>query len=471
MHDTVPSGQVAPAPSLKRRIFRLPSRAKAGLIVILIAVIGTAAVLGTGYYQATGVSTDYQAARAKLTSDLGAAQGNGLTQAEIAPIAAQLAAIDSRRPALPSGIRLALDRSDIDALNQLDIQLKATQASVFQTASSDATSQLTAADAALAADKQIGVPDSDLGPLAKRLSDLKGAKASAQSIKDWRDVGTKATAVHDSLVKAGVTQQQENSAIQAAANALVQQTAGNLGAIQQAGTAALVLDRNDASIAAYEAKPGRFPRIDDLMALYNRTEFYAPKLGSGDIKEASYGTAAIQRYGGQVHNMLMTNLGPKHVIVSFQDQHVWAFENGNVVLQTPATTGVRGDTAYGTDFGPMKIVLRSHPWKMHSPFPPGSGHWYPDTVVQWTAFFTNSGEAFHDAAWQSDSTLGPGSQYSAWTRSHGCIHVPYSDAQWMFNWAVEGTPVDVYPGNGQPVAEQLSEMTTADQGIPKNPAG
>ena len=470
MHDTVQPGQVSPTPSLKRRIFRLPSRAKTGLVVILIAVIGTAAALGAGYYQASGVSTDYQGARAKLTSDLGAAQGHGLSQGEIAPIAAQLAVIDSRRPALPSGVRLALDRSDVDALNQLDSQLKATEATALQTASSDAASQLIAADTALAADKQIGVPDSDLGPLAQQLADLKGAKTSAQSIKDWRDVGAKATAVHDGLVKAGATQQQENTAIQAAATALVQQTAGNLGAIQQAGTAALVLDRNDASLAAYEAKPGRFPKINDLMALYNRIEFYAPKLSSGDINQVAYGTAAIQRYGGQVHTMLMSNLGPKHVIVSFQDQHVWAYENGNVVMQTPATTGVRGDTAYGTDFGPMKIVFRSHPWKMHSPWPPGSVHWYPDTVVQWTAFFTNSGESFHDASWQSDSTLGPGSQYNAWTRSHGCIHVPYSKAEWMFNWALEGTPVDVYPGNGQPVAEQLSEITTNDQGIPKNPA-
>ena len=36
----------------------------------------------------------------------------------------------------------------------------------------------------------------------------------------------------------------------------------------------------------------------------------------------------------------------------------------------------------------------------------------------------------------------------------------------MNGWATEGTPVDVVPGNGQPVAEQLSEMTTDSQGKP-----
>jgi len=149
---------------------------------------------------------------------------------------------------------------------------------------------------------------------------------------------------------------------------------------------------------------------------------------------------------------------------------VWAYENGNQVMDTPVTTGIRGDSAYGTDFGPMKILYRSHPFKFHSPWPQGSPYYYPDTTVQWTAFFTSSGEAFHDASWQPDSTLGPGSQFQSWTRSHGCIHLTYSQAQWMYVWAIEGTPVDVYPGDGTPVAQQLAQMTTDDQGNPLNPA-
>ena len=468
MHDITESGKGSTASPSKRRIFRLPGRTKVALVVLLIVALGTAALLGGGYYQASGVSSDYQAARTKLTADIGAAQTDGLSASEVAPYTSQLAAIDSRRPALPSGLRLSLDRSDIDAVNQLDLQLKATAASLLLAATADAGTQLGTANSALAQDKQIGVPDSDLGPLSQQLADLNTAKTSAHTLKDWRDIGTKAAAVQDGLVKVGATQQQENTAIQAAAAGLM--AGGNIGAVQQAGAAALTSGRNDASLAAYEAKPGRFPKINDLMALYNRIEFYAPKLSSGDINQVAYGTAAVQRYGGQVHTMLMSNLGPKHVIVSFQDQHVWAYENGNLVMENAVTTGIRGDTAYGTDFGPMKILFRSHPWKMHSPWPPGSVHWYPDTVVQWTAFFTNSGESFHDASWQSDSTLGPGSQNNPSFRSHGCIHVPFSKAEWMFNWALEGTPVDVYPGNGQPVAEQLSEITTNDQGVPLNPA-
>ncbi|MFY9614019.1 MAG: L,D-transpeptidase [Candidatus Dormiibacterota bacterium] len=472
MHDTLQPGAVSPTASTPgRRLFRLPGRAKAALVILLILAVGSAVVLGGGYYQASGVSSDYQAARARLTSDIGAAQADGMTAAEITSFTSQLTQVDSRRPSLPSGMRLSLDRSDIDALNQLDAQLKTSQATILLAATEEATTNLASANSALSKDKDLGVPDTELAPLTQQLNDLNGAKGSAKSIKDWRDIGAKAATVQDSLAKTGATQQQENTAIQAAASSLITANGSDAGKIAALGNAALTQGRNDASVAAYEAKPGRFPKIDEVMSNYNRIEYYAPKLGGGDVNQVATATAAIQRYGGNVHNLLMANLGPKHVIVSWTDQHVWAYENGNLVMENAVTTGVRGVTAYGTDFGPMKILFRSHPWKMHSPWPRGSQFWYPDTVVQWTAFFTNSGESFHDASWQSDSTLGPGSQNVAAYRSHGCIHIPYAKAQWMFNWAVEGTPVDVYPGNGQPVAEQLSEMTTDDQGTPLNPAG
>jgi lipoprotein-anchoring transpeptidase ErfK/SrfK len=118
----------------------------------------------------------------------------------------------------------------------------------------------------------------------------------------------------------------------------------------------------------------------------------------------------------------------------------------------------------------MKVVHKDHPWKMHSPYPKGSPYWYPDTVVQYATFFTWSGESIHDAAWEPDSLLGPGSQYNASTRSHGCVHVPFNDASWMFNFADVGMPVLVYPGDGTSVANQLSQTTTDDQGSPNTPA-
>jgi lipoprotein-anchoring transpeptidase ErfK/SrfK len=39
---------------------------------------------------------------------------------------------------------------------------------------------------------------------------------------------------------------------------------------------------------------------------------------------------------------------------------------------------------------------------------------------------------------------GPGS--GAPTGSHGCVNIPFAQAQWLWNWAPVGTPVVVYGG-------------------------
>jgi hypothetical protein len=40
----------------------------------------------------------------------------------------------------------------------------------------------------------------------------------------------------------------------------------------------------------------------------------------------------------------------------------------------------------------------------------------------------------------------------------------------MYNWADLNMPVDVIPGNGQPVSDQLGLMTTNNNGQPLTPA-
>jgi lipoprotein-anchoring transpeptidase ErfK/SrfK len=219
-------------------------------------------------------------------------------------------------------------------------------------------------------------------------------------------------------------------------------------------------------VAAYEARPGRFAKWDQMNGIYQRLEYYGSRLGAAEASQVAFAAAALQRYAGQIQQLLTQNLGPKHVVVSFTDQHIWAYQDGKVVMDTPVTTGIWGNSDYGTDFGPMKILWKDHPHTMKSPYPKGSPHWYPDTVVQWASFFTNTGESIHDAYWEPDSQLGPGSQYDLSTRSHGCVHVPLGDAQWVFGWVDIGTPVDVVPFDGTPVDHQLSLMTTNDQGVP-----
>jgi hypothetical protein len=430
-----------------------------------VAMVGLAGLLGYGYRQALDASAQYQQARTRLVTDIKAAKQEGLPSNNLTPIAAALSSLDrAATPLLPSA-RTSFYLSSAQAAARLDADLASARQRVLSSYSNNAATQLANAKAAIARAQEVEVADITLATLNQRMTALTKASATAQKIKDWQSVDAQATALSTDAVAAGAHQEQDNAAIQATAAALIQQTAGNVAALQQLGNAALAAGRNDATIATYESKPGRFAAINTLTGVYQQVEHYAGRLTSADPAVVAYGAGAIQRYSDQVHQMLMQNLSPKHIIVSFQAQRAWAYENGKVVMDSLVTTGIRGVTDIGTDFGPMKVLFRNHPYTMRSPWPKTSPHYYPDTVVQWTTFFT-SAESFHDASWEPDSLLGPGSQFNASTRSHGCIHLPFNLAQWMNGWAAEGTPVDVYPGNGQPVAEQLSEMTTDSQGKP-----
>ncbi|MBO0703792.1 MAG: L,D-transpeptidase family protein [Candidatus Dormibacteraeota bacterium] len=352
------------------------------------------------------------------------------------------------------------------SLAQLRGTLQADLARVLAGAKRDVDQQVGTANAMLSQNASQG---GDVSPMQDRLTTIQQTLGTSTSIREVRELGNEAQQVGTEATAMAATLKQENAAIQQAANALLAQTQ-DVNALRTQAAADLAGGRNDATVAAYESKAGRFKQIDTLMTAYDRLEFFSARLSAPDLASVAFGAAAEQRYYGQIHQSLQAGLGPQHIIVSFQQQHVWAFQNGQQVMDTPATTGIRGSTTDGTDFGPMKILHTNHPWTMHSPWPPGNPLYYPDTVVQYASFFTNSGESFHDASWEPDSELGPGSQYDASTQSHGCIHIPLNLAAWVYSWAQVGTPVDVYPGDGSPVANQLAQMTTDNQGNPLNPA-
>ena len=436
------------------------------LLVALLAGLGSLILAGQSVAAAQG---EYAAAGRGLDVQLVAAGQAGYSDQDLQPLHDQLAQVRSAHQPVLIWAQPDFFSNQAARLRELQADLRQTEAQVDQYAKQDLDQQLGTAKAGVDHARTAEVADAQAAGLAGRYDDLVKRDSAATTIADIRRVDTDAKTLVTDVTAANSQQDAENTAIQTVADILTQQGA-SLATLQNLGNTSLAGGRNDATVAAYEAKPGRFPVVSQLMDAYNRMEHYAPRIGSADPRQAAFGTAAVQRYAGVVHTLLMQNLGPKHIIVSFEAQHVWVYEAQKVVLESAVTTGIRGSTAYGTDFGPMKVLHNDHPFKMHSPWPKGSVYWYPDTVVQWTVFFTNSGESFHDASWEADYQLGPGSQYDASTRSHGCIHIPYSYAQWLYGWADVGTPVDVVPGDGQPLATQLTEMTTDDQGIPLNPA-
>ena len=444
------------------------TRKRRGLILLCIAaLLGLFAVIVAESQAATVQAySGYRSSLSQFDQTIKQAQAQGYTDADLQPITQKLAVISGHPEPVWIGDRAGFYQEQTLSLQQLRAALGDQEQIVTSAARAADAQGLATAKTEIDKDQQLGVDDATATDLQGRQAAMSAALPSTARIGDLRKIQQQTTQLIDDAQKAGAAQAAENTAIQQAADALFAQQGGSLDALRKAGNTALAAGRNDATVAAYEARPKRFAAIDQMNTIYSRIEKYAPRLGSTDPHDVAFGAAAIQRYAGAVHDLLLQNLGPKHIIVNWTAQEAFAYEGSKQVMDTLVTTGIRGVSAYGTDFGPMKVLHNDHPWKMHSPWPQGSPFWYPDTTVQWTVFFTWSGESFHDAYWEPDYLLGPGSQYNSSTRSHGCVHVPYNLAQWMYGWADVGTPVDVVPGDGQPVKDQLAEMTTDDDGNP-----
>jgi hypothetical protein len=443
------------------------TRLRVVAVIVIVALVLTAVGVGLwSYTTANQTAAKYYREKSTLVAQIQVARDQGYTIQDLKPVTGRLNALSDSPvpwflPSRPSYYHNALTQT----LN-MQQQLKTLEQQLLDQAHNGSTQQLASATSVTGQAQQIQAADFDVQSLQQRIDAANKALGAAHNIRDYRAVLTQAQSIASDATLLLNQTQLENQQVLDAAQQLIAQTGGNLQSIQRTGAQATSAGRNDAAIAAYINRSSPFPGYDGIQRAYSRLEKFAALVGSGDGNQAAQGTAGVQRYGQQVHQGVFAGLPNKIVLISFQDQHLWALQGGQVQMETPVTTGIRGVTDYGTDFGPMKVVHKDHPWKMHSPWPHGSPLWYPDTVVQWATFFTDTGESIHDASWEADSQLGPGSQYNSSTRSHGCVHVPYGDAQWMYNFADQGMMVLVYPGDGAPAANQLSQMTTDDQGVP-----
>jgi hypothetical protein len=247
----------------------------------------------------------------------------------------------------------------------------------------------------------------------------------------------------------------EDAALEAAARALLRQASGNLQTLSAAGQAALARGRDEATVA-------HFLRLRWGGRLNAELERYGRFLASPDASRLALGVAGVEHASELIHNALLHNGPARVILVSLSEQRLVAYDHGKVILDTLVTTG---RAALPTDVGAMHVVNKDSPWTMHSPWPKGSPYWYPDTQVQMVAWFTGTGEGLHDAAWEPLSAYGPGSQDGPFA-SHGCIHLPPAAEAILFPWAAIGTPVVVYPGDGEPVAIQAAQQSVDAAGNP-----
>ena len=265
-------------------------------------------------------------------------------------------------------------------------------------------------------------------------------------------IGLSGATAQAGAARAGVAAD-ETASLQPQAARLSAQYRGDPVSLRELGTRTLAGGRNDATIAS-------FLRINQTARLAQRLERYGAMLD--DPRRLALGVAGLEKYAGSLHYSLLHQGPPRLITVSLAAQRLVAYDRGRVLVDTLVTTG---RPSLPTDIGPMQVLDKSSPWTMHSPWPKGAPEWYPDTPVQMVLWFTRNGEGLHDASWQPDSTLGPGSTSGPYA-SHGCIHVPLAAVRTLFDWAPLGTPVVVYPGDGSAMAEQVAQRSVDDSGNP-----
>lgn len=147
-------------------------------------------------------------------------------------------------------------------------------------------------------------------------------------------------------------------------------------------------------------------------------------------------------YGGGHTPAAPTQVG-KVILISIAQQHLWAFENGRLVLQTPVTTGRPGaDTPVGT----YNVLAKYSPYRFISPYPPGHEFYYDPVDSNYSLRITWNGHHIHDAPWRSDYGSGTNLPHTnsrgQWaTGSIGCVNVPTSAMAQLYQWADDGIQV------------------------------
>ena len=123
------------------------------------------------------------------------------------------------------------------------------------------------------------------------------------------------------------------------------------------------------------------------------------------------------------------SVGGTYVEISINQQHMWYYKNGKLVVETDVVTGNYGTS--DTPKGAYSIIYKASPATLME-----NSH-----VTFWLPF-TSDGCGIHDASWRSSWEYG-GTRYKG-HGSHGCVNTPYNAAKKIYNNISSGTRVVVY---------------------------
>ena len=131
--------------------------------------------------------------------------------------------------------------------------------------------------------------------------------------------------------------------------------------------------------------------------------------------------------------------GGTYVEADLSNQHVYYYENGQLILDTPCVSGTKYDSSRHTVLGLYSIYYKQRNRTLRGPMVNGTPS-YTSFVNYWMPFYRGYG--LHDASWRG--SFGGTIYYSS--GSHGCINLPYNAAATLYEHTEVGTPVIVFGG-------------------------
>ena len=137
-----------------------------------------------------------------------------------------------------------------------------------------------------------------------------------------------------------------------------------------------------------------------------------------------------------MNSMMDGSFGGTYVEVDKNTQHVWYYSGGELVWESDCVTGRESEgrrtptCVYYIYLKQRNRVLKGRPDENGNPS-------YESFVNFWMPF--NGGIGLHDATWRSDF----GGDIYYYSGSHGCVNLPYSKAESLYEMVETGTPVIV----------------------------
>ena len=126
------------------------------------------------------------------------------------------------------------------------------------------------------------------------------------------------------------------------------------------------------------------------------------------------------------------DIGDTYIECDFGQQHIYVYVDGELVMDSDCVSGGISNNCK-TPGGVYTILYTKTPAVL-------IGDDYETPVKYWMPFIGELGIGFHDATWRGSF----GGDIYKNSGSHGCVNLPLSAAEKLFNIAYEGMPVVCY---------------------------